>query len=283
MNLIFSIWPRHWSRTHRSAATAALGCVLVLLVLWLIGIPLAKAPDPIGENAQQFVEGTRTTVLLSVVAGLFGVLIGILAGAGRVSSIPPLRWIAGFYIWILRGTPLLVQIMFVFFALPDVAMWIFHVLHLDRIAWVDATATKQFFTLSEFSAACMALALNVGAYNAEAIRAGLQAIPKGQLEAAKTLGLSRWHTFIHVTMPQAFKVSLPPLVNNFVALLKDSSLAYSIGVVELTNMGNRVQSATFMPVPVLITTALIYLTLTTVLTVVSNAIEHYFDIEGRIV
>ncbi|MGH8858621.1 MAG: amino acid ABC transporter permease, partial [Polaromonas sp.] len=84
-----------------------------------------------------------------------------------------------------------------------------------------------------------------------------------------------------VVFPQAFKIALPPLVSNFVALLKDSSLAYAIGVVELTNVGNRVQAVTFQPVATLATTACIYLLLTTLMTQVSNAVEHRFDVEGR--
>ncbi|HMY99735.1 MAG TPA: amino acid ABC transporter permease, partial [Burkholderiaceae bacterium] len=121
-----------------------------------------------------------------------------------------------------------------------------------------------------------------GAYNAEAIRSGLQAVPKGQIEAAKALGLSRWHTFIDITFPQAFKIALPPLVNNIVALLKDSSLAFTIGVVELTNAGSQVKSTSFQAVPVFIATAIIYLVLTTVMTQFSDAVERRFDIEGKL-
>ena len=128
----------------------------------------------------------------------------------------------------------------------------------------------------------VALGLNVGAYNAEAIRAGLLAVPRGQTEAARALGLGRRHVFFDVVFPQAFKIALPPLVSNFVALLKDSSLAYAIGVVELTNVGNRIQSATFQPVATLSTVALTYLLLTTLVTQISNAVEHRFDIEGRL-
>ena len=135
--------------------------------------------------------------------------------------------------------------------------------------------------LSDFSSAVVALAVNVGAYNAEAIRAGIIAIPKGQTEAARSLGLSPLQTFRDVVFPQAFKIALPPLVNNVVALLKDSSLAYVIGVVELSNVGNRLQAATFEPVPTLVTTASIYLVLTTVLTQMSGAIEQRLDVEQR--
>ena len=137
-------------------------------------------------------------------------------------------------------------------------------------------------SLSEFSAAVVALALNVGAYNAEAIRSGLLAVPRGQLEAATALGLSKWHTFIDVSFPQAFKIALPPLVNNIVALLKDSSLAFTIGVVELTNAGSQVKSTSFQAVPVFITTAIIYLLLTTVMTLFSDAVERRYDIEGKL-
>ena len=103
-------------------------------------------------------------------------------------------------------------------------------------------------------------------------------MPRGQAEAAKALGLSRWHTFRLVSFPQAIRVSLPPLVNNMVALLKDSSLAYTVGVVELTNVGSRIQAATFKPTPTLVTTALIYLLLTALLTQFSGALERRFDV-----
>jgi polar amino acid transport system permease protein len=106
-------------------------------------------------------------------------------------------------------------------------------------------------------------------------------VPRGQTEAARSLGLSPLQTFSWVVAPQGFKIALPPLVNNVVALLKDTSLAYGIGVVELSNVGNRLQAATFLPVPTLVTTAAIYLILTTVLTQISGAIEHTLDVEQR--
>lgn len=261
MQTVMSLWPAGWSRQQRSSATMISAALAMLLVLWLLATPLSWAPEPIGNNAQYFAEGSRTTVLLTLVSGLAGILLGVLAALGKLSSLPPLRWIAGAYIWVIRGTPLLVQVLFVFFALPVLI---------------------PVLQMSDFTSACVALALNVGAYNAEAIRAGLLAVPKGQLEAARALGLSRWYTFIDITFPQAFKISLPPLVNNIVALLKDSSLAYAIGVVELTNVGNRIQAATFQPVPILATTATIYLLLTTVMTQFSDAVEHRFDIEGKL-
>jgi polar amino acid transport system permease protein len=261
VNRLLSVWPATWSREQRSSATIAVASVVLVLILWLIATPLSWAPEPIGSNAQYFAEGTRVTVELTLVAGLSGVVMGVLAALGKLSRFLPFRWLASGYIWVIRGTPLLVQVLFVFLALPSI---------------VPA------LRLSDFASACVALAFNAGAYNAEAIRAGLLAVPKGQIEAARSLGLNRWFTFIDITFPQAFKISLPPLVNNFVALLKDSSLAYAIGVVELTNVGNRIQAATFQPVPILITTASIYLLLTTVMTQVSDAVERRFDVEGKL-
>jgi polar amino acid transport system permease protein len=261
MERALRVWPAGWSRQQRSTATMVAAVLAMLLLLWLVAIPLAWAPEPIGNNAQFFAEGTRVTVQLTLVAGLSGIVIGVLAALGKTSNWRVLRTVAGAYIWIIRGTPLLVQVLFVFFALP-----------------VMIPALQ----LDDFASACLALSFNVGAYNAEAIRAGLLAVPKGQVEAARSLGLSPWFTFIDVTFPQAFKISLPPLVNNIVALLKDSSLAYAIGVVELTNVGNRIQAATFQPLPILLTTASIYLALTTVMTQFSDAVERRFDVEGKL-
>jgi polar amino acid transport system permease protein len=260
MKIALPAWPQSWSRQQRSSATIAVASVVLILLLWLMAIPMAMAPEPIGNNAQAFADGSRVTVELTLISGLAGIVIGVLAALGKTSRISLLRWIASAFIWVMRGTPLLVQILFVCFALPTLV---------------------PMLRFDEFTSACVALSFNVGAYNAEAIRSGLLAVPKGQIEASRSLGMSSWHTFMDVTFPQAFKVALPPLVNNTVALLKDSSLAYAIGVVELTNVGNRIQAATFQPLPTLITTALVYLTLTTVMTQISDAVERRYDVEGR--
>jgi polar amino acid transport system permease protein len=258
LNAAFSILPAHWSRERRSAVSIALAVTGLVLFLWLMAMPLSMMPEPIGSSAAQFAEGAKVTVELTIVAGIFGVVFGVLAALSKLSKVPPLRWIANFYIWVIRGTPLLVQVLFVFLAMP---------------------AMVPGMQLSDFNSAVVALAFNAGAYNAEAIRSGILAVHRGQTEAARSLGLTPFMTFRDVVFPQAFRVALPPLVNNIVALLKDSSLAYTIGVVELTNIGNRIQAATFQPIPVFITTASIYLILTTVLTQISGAIERQLDVE----
>lgn len=261
MRVFKSPWPAHWGRKQRSNATMAVAVVAMILVLWLLARLVALAPEPVGSNAEAFADGARRTVELTVVSGVIGVLLGTLAALGKLSRVPPLRWVAGFYVWVIRGTPLLIQVFFAYFALPQML---------------------PFLKMEEFGWGCVALALNVGAYNAEAIRAGLLAVPKGQLEAARSLGMNRWFTFVDITLPQAFKISLPALVNNIVSLLKDSSLTSVIGLVELTNVADQLRARTYLATQPLIASAVIYLLLTTVMTHFSGALERRFDIEDKL-
>lgn len=204
------------------------------LLFLLITLVLRQIPEPIGPRADLFVQGAQMTLQLTLVSGLIGLLVGIVAGIMRTSSLWIARAPAGLFIWFIRGTPLLVQILFVYNALPPL---------------LAAIGLKV--ELDEFWSAVIALALNVGAYNAEVIRAGILAVPRGQVEAARSLGLSGVQTMRTVVLPQALRIVVPPLVNNLVALLKDSSLASTISLLELTLAGSRVSSETFQPVPVL--------------------------------
>lgn len=235
-------------------ALILVGSVLGLgLILWLMSMPLAAMPAPIGPAAQQFSDGALTTIELTLWASIFGLILGVLAALGKRSRwTSPLRWMADLYVWVIRGTPLMLQILFFFLALPAIAPQL---------------------QLSEFWTAVVALSLNVGAYNAEVIRAGINAVPQGQVEAARSLGLSSLYTFWDIVLPQAVRISLPPLANNMIALLKDSSLAYAIGVVELSMVSARIQAESFQPVPVFITVACIYLLLTTTFTQFAAALE----------
>jgi polar amino acid transport system permease protein len=254
--MLTALWPASWSRPARSNATLVATGFLLVILLWALGALLSLAPEPIGNNAQQFAQGARVTLWLTVLAGAIGLVLGLLAALARTSLNVFLRQVAGFYIWLIRGTPLLVQILFVYFALP---------------------VLLPALVLPDFAAAVIALAVNVGAYNAEAIRGALLAVPQGQRHAATALGMSPRQVLGWVVLPQAARVAVPPLASNVVALLKDSSLAFAIGVVELTNVGNRVQAVTFQPVATLATTACIYLLLTTLLTQFSAALEHRLD------
>lgn len=237
-------------RTSRVRMGVALLGALVFL--WLLAELLAPLPDPIGPAAQQFAFGARITVALTAISGVLGLGIGLVLGLGKMQPSALLRRPCEFVIWIIRGTPLLTQLLFLYLALPTL---------LPSLQW------------SEFWTAVAALSINVGAYNAEVFRAGVQSVPRGQLLAARALGMRPVQAFCFVTLPQAMRVSLPALANNVVALLKDSSLAYAIGVVEINMIAQRVQADSFAPVPVFITTAVIYLILTTAMTQFSAALE----------
>lgn len=230
----------------------------LLFFLWGLAIPLAAAPSPIGPAAQQFAEGARVTVMLTLIAGTVGVILGIVAGIGKLSKVPPIRWVCEFYVWLIRGTPLLLQILFVWLAIPSILP-----------AGVN---------LSDFTCAAIALSLNIGAYNTECVRAGILAVPHGQVEAAKALGLNPLQTFLDVVLPQSLRVALPALANNLASLVKDSSLAYVISVVELTMVGYRVQAESYQPIPVFMTIGVIYLILTTAFTTLTAALETRLDV-----
>ena len=234
------------------------------LLFLLITLVLRQIPEPIGPRADLFVQGAQMTLQLTLVSGLIGLLVGIVVGIMRTSSLWIARAPAGLFIWLIRGTPLLVQILFVYNALPPLL-----------------TAIGLKVELNEFWSAVIALALNVGAYNAEVIRAGILAVPRGQVEAARSLGLSGVQTMRTVVLPQALRIVVPPLVNNIVALLKDSSLASTISLLELTLAGSRVSSETFQPVPVLTTIAAVYLALTTVMTLFTDQLERRVKIATR--
>jgi len=249
----------NWTREHPAWAMFA-AMVGLLLFLWGMAIPLSLAPAPIGPAAQLFADGARVTVMLTLISGTAGVVIGVLAGLGKLSAFLPVRWFCDFYVWLIRGTPLLLQILFVWLVVPQFL-----------------PASMQ---ISDFSCAAIALALNVGAYNTECVRAGILAVPQGQVEAARALGLSPVQTFMYIVLPQSMRVALPALANNLASLVKDSSLAYAISVVELTMIGYRIQAESYQPIPVFLTVATTYLILTTAFTTLTAALESQLDV-GR--
>ncbi|MFC4638423.1 amino acid ABC transporter permease [Deinococcus hohokamensis] len=180
--------------------------------------------------------GTQVTLGLTVLASLFGLLLGLLGALGRMSRLAPVRWLAGVYIETFRGTPLLVQLFFLFFAMPQI--------------------TKV--TLPPFQTAVLGLSLFAGAYTAEIIRGSLNAVPRGQLEAARALGLRPAQALRSVLLPQALRIGLPALGNQFIGLLKDSSLASVITVTELLLTTRGLVSINYQPVLMYAAVGLIY-------------------------
>lgn len=232
------------------------------LVVAVFGLPmlLAPLPAPIGGAAEAFGRGARMTLLLTGLAGSLGLILGLILGLAKVSASATIRAMANAYIWVIRGTPLVVQLLFVYFVLPTMF---------------------PMLRVSDVLSAVLALGANVAAYNAEILRGALQAVPRGQTEAAYALGLRRGQSLRLVLLPQAIRMAVPPLVNNMISLLKDSSLAYVIGVVELSLIGNRLQAETFRPVPSFVTVAGVYLMMTTFMNIFSHALERYLSPDRR--
>jgi polar amino acid transport system permease protein len=183
--------------------------------------------------------GAWDTLKLTFFAVLIGLILGTFIGMGRLSKIKVINVPSTVYVEFLRGTPLLVQISIVYFGLPQLGI-----------------------QLQAYPAAIVALGLNSGAYIAEIVRAGIQSIPKGQYEAARSLGLSHWQTMRYIILPQAFKNILPALGNEFITLTKDSSLASVIGVTELMRRGQFVITRTFQTFSIYFGIALIYFLMT---------------------
>ncbi|MGB5063105.1 MAG: amino acid ABC transporter permease [Candidatus Competibacter sp.] len=212
--------------------------------------------DSVGDNYEwrigPLTQGLWVTIWISFVSGLVGLLIGLITGLCRISDNPTLRGLAVLYIELIRGTPLLVQIFIFYFFIGTV-------LNLDRMV-----------------AGIGALALFVGAYIAEIIRAGIQSIPKGQTEAARSLGMSAFQNMTYIVLPQAFKRVLPPLAGQFISLIKDSSLVSVIAITDLTKSGREIITASFATFEIWFTVALLYLVVTSVLSQLLFWLERRF-------
>ncbi len=185
--------------------------------------------------------GLWTTIWISAVASVFALFIGLFTGLARISDNFTINGLASIYVECIRGTPLLVQIFIAYFFLGTV------------------------FDLSRNVCGVGALALFAGAYTAEIVRAGIQAIPKGQMEAARSLGLSLPQAMIDIILPQAFKKILPPLSGQYISLVKDSSLVSVIAITDLTKSGREIITSTFATFEVWLVVAAMYLTITSVL------------------
>jgi polar amino acid transport system permease protein len=182
--------------------------------------------------------GVWTTLWISAVASIFGLLIGLIVGLCRIAQNATLRHLSIIYIELIRGTPLLVQIFIAYFFIGTV-------FNIDRIV-----------------AGIAALAIFAAAYVAEIIRAGIQSIPRGQAEAARSLGMNTTQAMIHIILPQAFKRTLPPLAGQFISLIKDSSLLSIIAITELSKSGREVITSTFATFEIWFLVALLYLIMT---------------------
>jgi len=211
----------------------------------------------IWESIPVLLVGVKLTIWITFFGLLIGFFLGTLAGLGKTVRSQILNKISAVYIETIRGTPLMVQVMFIYFGLPMAAG--------TRIPPLVAGVT--------------AIALNSGAYIAEIVRGAIQSIDRGQTEAGRSIGLTRFQTVLYVIWPQAFKRMIPPLGNQFIISLKDTSLLVVIGVGELTRTGQEIIAVNFRAFEVWTTVALMYLVLTLTLSKLLAVTEKRLEIK----
>ena len=203
----------------------------------------------------QMLLGTVDTLRLFFITIVLAIPLGILLAFCRVSSFKILRNVVAAYVYVLRGTPLMLQLLFVYFGLP----------------FIPVIGIR----LDDFPAAVLAFVLNYGAYFCEIFRAGLQAIPKGQFEAAKTLGMNYMQTMKRIILPQVFKIILPPVSNETITLVKDTSLIYVLAMNDLLRTTRNLVQRDFNIMPFVVA-AVFYLVMTLILTYGFNKLEKHF-------
>ncbi len=196
------------------------------------------------------IPGIKVTIPLTILSFALSFVIGLMLALVQVANIRILKQIARFYIWIFRGTPLIVQLFIIFFGLPSLGI-----------------------VLNAFPAAVIAFGMNLGAYNAEVFRSSILAVPEGQTEAGYLIGLTYPQIMRRIVLPQSFSIAFPSLFNNLISLLKDTSLASSITVVEMFTAAKQIAARTYEPFALYCEAAVIYLIFSTALTWLQTWLE----------
>lgn len=207
----------------------------------------------ISEILPSLISGTGMTLSIFFWTVIISIPLGILVGLGMLTKFKPLTWVINVYVLLMRGTPLLLQLIFVFYGLPIIGI-----------------------VFQRYDAAIFAFILNYTAYFAEIFRGGLQAIPEGQYESARVLRLTNWQTLRRIVIPQVVKIVLPSIGNEVINLVKDSSLVYVIGLGDLLRAGNvaMARDVTLLPLALV---GVIYLLLTAVCTLVLRRLEKHYS------
>lgn len=204
----------------------------------------------IRQSIPLLAEGLIVTLQVSLLATVLGLVLGVILGLGSLSRSRPLRWVVMAYVDFIRGTPLLIQIFLVFFALPMIGI-----------------------RFDEFWAGVIALSLNAAAFVAEVVRGGVGSIERGQSEAAKAIGMRHRQILVYILLPQAYRQMVPPLTNELISLVKNSSLLSVISVYELTRAGQAIISVHFVPFEIYTLLALYYYVLIKALSWLSARLE----------
>jgi polar amino acid transport system permease protein len=234
-------------------AVAAL--IVLLVMLW---------PVPFRDIVLFARDGILVTIVVTVVSYVLIVIVGLLGGMGRLSKNKLIFGIASLYVEVVRGIPLLVQLIAWYFASPVI---------IQKLGlWLNSQPLIE-YRANPIITAIMAITVCYGAYMSEIVRSGIQSVPKGQMEAARSLGMSHFQAMRYVVLPQAFRIILPPMGNEFISLLKDSSLVSVVAVADLTRRGREFMAAHFNPIETWLMVALLYLIMTIVAARVVSYIE----------
>ncbi|MBE7033722.1 MAG: amino acid ABC transporter permease [Ruminococcaceae bacterium] len=209
-------------------------------------------------------EGIKLTVTISVFSLIFGMLIGFISCIMSISKIRILKFISGTYIWIIRGTPMLVQALIIHLAMPQFIQ-----------------TFNPAFRIEPYTSGLITLSLNAGAYLSEIFRGGITAVPKGQSEAARSLGMSKTKTMLRVILPQAIKISIPSMVNQFIITIKDTSILSVIGLAEIANRAKQYVGSTYNYFATYVLVAIYYLVVISILMVVSRWLEKKLSYEHK--
>lgn len=217
---------------------------------------------------QLLAAGFKYTIPLAIISFMIGLILALLSALTRLSqkggAFLILKGIVRFYVWLFRSTPLLVQLFIVFFGLPYL-----------RIKGILPHGVR----MHPFTAGILTFSLNTGAYASETIRASISAVPIGQWEAASAIGMTRLQTIWRVILPQAFRIALPPLSNSFISLVKDTSLAASITIMEMFEVSQQIAAENYQPLLMYSLVAVIYALFTSVLSYLQGWLERYFNHE----
>jgi polar amino acid transport system permease protein len=243
---------------------------LVVLVAGLIAILSITKPDPYWRIVLFVRDGIGVTILITIVSFVLMIFVGMLGGLGRLSTNKLIHLVTTLYVELVRGIPLLVQLIWWYFAFPVIVRELGQATHINFLANYEANAILL---------AIFGFVFCYGAYMSEIFRAGIQSIPKGQMEAARSLGMSYFQAMRHVILPQAIRVILPPVGNEFIALLKDSSLVSAVALADLTRRGREFMAANFDPLQVWTMIALLYLVMTLFSARIVNYVERRTKIE----
>jgi polar amino acid transport system permease protein len=242
---------------------------MVAAVIGLVVLLAVISPDPYRRILIFVMDGLWVSVSITVVSFLLVLATGLIGGLGRLAKNPIVRGIATIYVEIVRGVPLLVQLLFWYFAFPSVIQSIGKAINSDAMSH---------YLANPIGMAILGLTFCYAAYMSEIYRAGIQSISKGQLEAARSLGMTQFQAMRHVIIPQAIRVILPPVGNEFISLLKDSSLVSVVAVADMTRRGREFMAANFLPVQTWAMIALLYL----ILTLFSSRIVSWIEKKTRL-